>query len=197
MSSDTLPTGGAAGVMSNPPDVAPPRWFSTFHVLLRHVGAIAAIVLFPLNDALLALFLGSYLARMWGMEPSTIAISPIGASKPAAGFSFCWRWLGCNVVNVAPLWWAYVQNTLGHLPRVGAYQRYRVEPYSVNRPLLSFLMLGAAFHNNHHRFASSARSGLEVDTVYWSLRLLRASGLISNLRDEVPKAVLREGGIGT
>src|SRR5438132_3051701 len=48
--------------------VGPPRWFSTFHILLRHVGAIAAIILFPLNESLVMLFLLSYLIRMWGME---------------------------------------------------------------------------------------------------------------------------------
>ena len=70
----------------------------------------------------------------------------------------------------------------------------------MNRPVLSFFMLGAAFHNNHHRLASSARAGFswfELDPTYWSLRLLRATGLIFDLRDGVSEAILREGGIGT
>src|SRR3982751_1565677 len=48
--------------------VGPHRWFSSLHVLLRHAGFLAAILLFPLNGSLCLLFLVSYFVRTWGME---------------------------------------------------------------------------------------------------------------------------------
>jgi len=287
--------------------VGPPRWFSTLHIVLRHVGAVAAIILFPLNESLVMLLLVSYSIRMWGMEAVyhryfshrsfqtsrwfqfTLALigiqcgqrgplwwayvhrvhhraadtvqdrhSPIAYSFGQAYFGWMrrpdfaqvdwnvvpdfakypelrwltrfyevplelvglliaagghWGWLGPQVTAWSALLWGYcvptmlvmhataMVNTFGHLPRFrGGYRRYRVDTYTVNRPVLSFFMLGAAFHNNHHRLASSARAGFawfELDPTYWSLRLFRATGLIFDLRDDVPEAVLHEGRIGT
>lgn len=92
-------------------------------------------------------------------------------------------------------------NSIGHMPGVpGGYRRFPgLRDQSVNRPLLALLMLGAGWHNNHHRYGAAARSGFawyELDLVYASLWLLQRLGVISDLKDEVPEAILREGGIG-
>jgi stearoyl-CoA desaturase (delta-9 desaturase) len=54
---------------------------------------------------------------------------------------------------------------------------------------------GEGWHNNHHRFAASARQGFfagEIDLSYRMLRLLERIGLVRNLRP-VPAAVIAEG----
>ena len=287
-------------------DVGPPGWFSTAHVVLRHVGAVAALVLFPLNRDLLLLVVVSYLLRIWGMEAVYHRYFSHRSYKTSRVFQFLLALVGVQSGQRGPLWWAYVHrvhhrhadmpadrhspvahgfarayfgwmrqpdfrrmdwrvvadfarypelrwltrfyevplelvgallalagylgwlgpnisgasaflwgycvplvlvlhatafvNTFCHLSRVpGGYQRYARERHSVNRPVLSFLMLGAGYHNNHHRMASLARAGFawhEPDVTLWTLRVLRTLRLVDGVRDTVPDAVLREGGIG-
>jgi stearoyl-CoA desaturase (delta-9 desaturase) len=91
-------------------------------------------------------------------------------------------------------------NSIGHMPNIpGGYRRFQSLPdRSVNRPLLALLMLGAGWHNNHHRFGGAARAGFawyEFDPVYWSLRALASLGVISNLKGSIPASILREGGL--
>lgn len=283
--------------------VGPHRWFSTVHVLLRHVGLVAAIVLFPLNVPLCVLFLVSYFVRIWGMEAVYHRYFSHRSYRASRAFQFVLAIIGTQCGQRGPLWWAGVHrlhhrhadtaqdrhspnaysfgeayfgwmrhssfsevdwrlvrdfaaypelrwltryyevplelgaamlalagylgwlgpqisgwsaflwgycaptalllhatslvNTFCHLPHApGGYQRYPSDRYTVNRPILSLLMLGAGYHNNHHRFASSARLGFawyEIDPTFWTLRVLRACGLIRRLRDDVPRDVLHEG----
>ena len=54
--------------------------------------------------------------------------------------------------------------------------------------------MGAAWHNNHHRYGSAARAGFlwwQVDISYYIIRTLGHLGLVWNIR-EVPERVLRE-----
>ena len=89
-------------------------------------------------------------------------------------------------------------NTLCHYPKFpGGYRRYETADQSLNRPILSFLTLGAAYHNNHHRSASLARSGFawyEIDVTYYSLRLLQAIGLVHDVKSKVSEELAIEGG---
>lgn len=90
-------------------------------------------------------------------------------------------------------------NTICHMPNfIGGCRRYDTPDRSVNRPFLSLLLLGAGYHNNHHRYAAVARSGFawyEFDFVYYSLVLLEMMGIISELRRKIPVDVLIEGHI--
>ena len=55
--------------------------------------------------------------------------------------------------------------------------------------------MGAAFHNNHHRYMNAARPGFygyEPDPTYWVLRLLAVFGIVWDLK-EVRAEVLEEG----
>jgi stearoyl-CoA desaturase (delta-9 desaturase) len=55
--------------------------------------------------------------------------------------------------------------------------------------------MGAAFHNNHHRYMNAARAGFywyEPDPTYWVLRALALLGIVWDLK-EVPAEVLEEG----
>lgn len=120
-------------------------------------------------------------------------------------------WLGPDVDGWSALAWGYfvpvtlvthsvlLINTLCHLPRFpGGYRRYETNDHSVNRHVLSFLTLGAGYHNNHHRVASLARSGFawyEFDLTYYSLLLLQSLGLVWDVKGKVPEDVAREGGL--
>lgn len=82
-------------------------------------------------------------------------------------------------------------NSLAHT--VGK-RRFETTDNSRNSLLLALITLGEGWHNNHHRYMSSARQGFywwEVDVTYYLLRLLAVFGLIWNVRG-VPKIVYDE-----
>lgn len=75
------------------------------------------------------------------------------------------------------------------------HRRFDTADESRNNPWVAVLTLGEGWHNNHHRYAGSARQGFywwQADPTWWGLRLLAACGLIWGLRD-VPARVLAEG----
>ncbi len=75
------------------------------------------------------------------------------------------------------------------------HRRFATGDESRNNAWVALLTFGEGWHNNHHRYAGSARQGFywwQVDLTYWLLRLLAACGVIWGLRD-VPRRVLAEG----
>ena len=83
-------------------------------------------------------------------------------------------------------------NSLAH---VFGRRRYATDDDSRNSLLLTLVTLGEGWHNNHHRYQSSTRSGFywwEFDPTYYGLKLLSWTGLIWNLKG-VPVSVLDEG----
>lgn len=77
------------------------------------------------------------------------------------------------------------------------WRRFATPDSTNNAPLLSLLMMGSNWHNNHHRYPSAATSGFyawELDPSYAVLRALAAMGLIWDLAP-VPQAVLDEGSV--
>src|SRR5438105_14707978 len=113
----TLSASGAATSILIP--VGPPRWFSTFHILLRHVGAVAAIFLFPLNESLVMLFLVSYLIRMWGMEAIYHRYFSHRAFQTSRWFQFVVGLVGIQCGHGGPLWEAY-RDLCNHGAALGA-----------------------------------------------------------------------------
>jgi stearoyl-CoA desaturase (delta-9 desaturase) len=104
----------------------------------------------------------------------------------AFGFpGFVW---GFAVSSVA-LWHALLATgSIAH--RLGGYRTFPTTDGSRNSRLLSALLLGDGWHNNHHRAAGSARLGIgwrEPDPVWWSLRILEGVGLARGLRDTLPR----------
>jgi stearoyl-CoA desaturase (delta-9 desaturase) len=280
-------------------------WFSTTRVIERHVGVVVALLLVPLTEPLLLLFLVSLCVRMFGVEAVNhryfshrafkanravqllLALVAMQAGQrgclwwgskhrehhkyaetkrdphsPAArGFlesyvlwfrrpqhAACnldeiadyakypelrWLdrnyivpfyggafllflvchlgWLGPGIDGVTGLLWGFyvptclvlhatsMINTFAHMPGLpGGYRRYQVPDNSVNRPLLAVLTLGGGFHNNHHRYAASARAGFawyEIDLTYYALRAMQAVGLIRDVKSTLPDDVLVEGGL--
>lgn len=56
---------------------------------------------------------------------------------------------------------------------------------STNNLLVGILTMGEGWHNNHHKFAYSARHGLrwyQVDVTWYLLRLLAAIGVVTDLK---------------
>ncbi len=84
--------------------------------------------------------------------------------------------------------------TINSLSHVWGGQRYKTTDTSRNNPVLAIVTLGEGWHNNHHRFQSSARNGFfwwEYDITYYILKLMSFVGLVWNLRP-VPKHLLDE-----
>jgi len=87
------------------------------------------------------------------------------------------------IISTVALWHAtFMVNSVCH---VWGRRPYETGDASTNNPLVAALTLGEGWHNNHHKFAYSARHGLEwwqIDLTYLSLRGLEALGLVSDLR---------------
>ena len=64
-------------------------------------------------------------------------------------------------------------------------RRFATPDESRNNALIALLALGEGWHNNHHRYPSSARAGLdawEVDPTYYLLCLLEQAGFVWDLK---------------
>jgi stearoyl-CoA desaturase (Delta-9 desaturase) len=88
---------------------------------------------------------------------------------------FCW--------STVILWHGVFSiNSLAH---VWGRQDHDTGDDSRNNPVLAFVMLGEGWHNNHHRYPASARSGIgprQIDLTWLGLRVLAALGLVWDLR---------------
>jgi stearoyl-CoA desaturase (delta-9 desaturase) len=96
-------------------------------------------------------------------------------------------------VSTVLLWHgSFTINSLAHL---FGNRRYDTPDDSRNNWALAILTSGEGWHNNHHRYQSSANQGFrwwEIDVTYYVLRLLSLLGLIWDLR-RPPAQVLEEG----
>jgi stearoyl-CoA desaturase (delta-9 desaturase) len=102
---------------------------------------------------------------------------------------------GFAISTVAVYHATYTVNSLSH--RWGR-RRFETKDDSRNNWLLALLTLGEGWHNNHHHYPASARQGFcwwEVDLTYYGLLLLRAAGLVRDLRP-VPARVLARNLVG-
>jgi stearoyl-CoA desaturase (delta-9 desaturase) len=83
---------------------------------------------------------------------------------------------------------SFAVNYFCHL---GGRRRYETGDNSSNSLLVSIMLLGEGWHNNHHRYPGAARAGFfwyEFDGLYYALKILAWTGLVWDLR-EVPEAV--------
>jgi stearoyl-CoA desaturase (delta-9 desaturase) len=84
-------------------------------------------------------------------------------------------------------------NSMAH---VWGKPRYETGDDSRNSFLLSVITLGEGWHNNHHRYQSSARQGFywwEIDPTYYALRILALLHVISDLKRVPESAYSTEG----
>ena len=79
-------------------------------------------------------------------------------------------------------------NVVCHMPKLG-YKTFATEDDSVNVWWVGLLAMGEGWHNNHHAFPGSARSGLlahEFDLSWLTIRFLKALGLVSWVHEAKP-----------
>lgn len=83
-------------------------------------------------------------------------------------------------------------NSLGHL---WGSRRFNTRDESRNNFFLAILTLGEGWHNNHHRWAVSARQGFywwQIDITYYILKMMNWVGIVRDL-NPVPKHIIEEG----
>jgi stearoyl-CoA desaturase (Delta-9 desaturase) len=150
--------------------------------------------------------------RDWRRFPELVWLDRFDLAVPvlyAAGLFGFGAWLqgsspGLGTSGAQMLVWGYVVSTVllihatllvNSLAHVWGHRRFETLDASRNNALIALLTLGEGWHNNHHRFAASARQGFywwQVDVSYWMLRLLATLGIVRDLRP-VPAAILDEG----
>ena len=94
--------------------------------------------------------------------------------------------------NTVLLWhWSFSINSLAHLVGVRRYETPEPDR-SKNSWWLAIPTLGEGWHNNHHRYPSSARQGFvwwQYDLTYAALCLLALCGIVQNLQRPTPDVV--------
>jgi sn-1 stearoyl-lipid 9-desaturase len=84
-------------------------------------------------------------------------------------------------------------NLVCHVPKLG-YKNFELEDDSVNVWWVALLTCGEGWHNNHHRFPGSAKSGMrwhEFDMSWITLRFMKALGMVSWINEaKMPKKPL-------
>lgn len=122
----------------------------------------------------------------------------------ALGEGIAWLWPESGTSGLQMLVWGFfistvllfhatfTINSLGH---VWGKRRFATKDQSRNNFVLALLTLGEGWHNNHHRFAVSARQGFywwELDLSYLALKGMAAVGIVRDL-NPVPQRILDEG----
>ena len=116
-------------------------------------------------------------------------------AQPLALFLFG-AWLGeaYNTSGLQMMVWGFFISTVftWHVTFMvnSVCHRWGARPYdagdaSTNNVFIGLLGFGEGWHNNHHKFPSSARHGLvwwQLDTTYLLLRLLETLGLVRDLK---------------
>ena len=85
--------------------------------------------------------------------------------------------------------------TINSLCHTWGSRRFKTKDDSRNNFWLALITLGEGWHNNHHRFAVSAKQGFywwEIDISYYLLKLMSKLGMIWDL-NPVPTRILEEG----
>lgn len=140
-----------------------------------------------------------FLNRFDSLVPILFAVSMFGLGELLAYVVPAWEVNGaqCLVwgffVSTVLLFHAtFTINSLGH---VWGSRRFKTKDQSRNNFVLALLTLGEGWHNNHHRFAVSARQGFywwELDISYLLLKLMNKIGIVHDL-NPVPLRILEEG----
>lgn len=109
---------------------------------------------------------------------------------PALGTSGLQMLVWVYFLGTVALWHAtFMVNSVCH---TWGGQPFDARDASTNNWLVVFLALGEGWHNNHHKFANSARHGLrwwEFDLTWCLLLLLRGTRLISDLKLPHPEVM--------
>jgi fatty-acid desaturase len=106
--------------------------------------------------------------------------------RVALFFAFGWvPALASLLAAIAVMQVPLMLNVVCHIPKLG-YKTYAVDDDSVNVWWVGVLACGEGWHNNHHAFPGSARSGLkphEFDLSWLTLRAMKMFGLVSDIHE--------------
>jgi len=160
-----------------------PKNFPTDYSRIRDLEQFPELVFLNRYDQIVPLLYGAFLwLTGWLLERYAPGLGTNGAQM------FVW---GFFISTVILLHATFFINSLAH---VFGSRRFKTDDDSRNSLLLALLTLGEGWHNNHHRYAGSARQGFfwwEIDVSYYLLKLLSWCGLIWDLKG-VPASVYRE-----
>ena len=114
-------------------------------------------------------------------------VAPIALAAGLFIVAGWWALLWGFFVSTTLLWHGtFLVNSLAH---VLGKRRYDTSDDSRNNVGIALLTMGEGWHNNHHRFAASARQGFfwwEIDWTYYLLWMMTRAGLIWDLRAPPP-----------
>ena len=99
---------------------------------------------------------------------------------------------GFGISTVVLYHTTFTINSLDHM--IGR-RPFDTPDHSRNNWVLALLTFGEGWHNNHHRYAVSARQGFywwQIDLTYCGLKALSWIGIVKDLRP-VPQKILAEG----
>jgi len=112
---------------------------------------------------------------------------------------FAWMMIPALLRGWDGFLWGYVVSTfalmhctffINSLAHVYGSRRYDTGDTSRNNWWLALATLGEGWHNNHHRYMSSARQGFywwEVDVTYYVLKVFSWLGIVWDLRGPLPR----------
>ena len=136
------------------------------------------------------------LERFDFVAPGLLAVSMF-----ALGESIRSVWPQSGTSGLQMLVWGFILSTItlyhvtfgiNSLAHTFGSRRYDTDDHSRNNFLLALVTFGEGWHNNHHRFPSSARQGFrwwEIDISYYVLVIMSWFGLVWDL-NPVPARVL-------
>jgi len=157
--------------------------FPTDYSRVRDLEKFPELVFLNRCDQLVPILYG---VALWLIGAQLERYAPgLGTNGPQL---FVW---GFFISTVFLLHATFFINSLAH---VFGSRRFKTSDDSRNSFLLALLTLGEGWHNNHHRYAASARQGFywwEIDVSYYLLKMMSWVGLIWELK-AVPASVYRE-----
>ncbi len=140
-----------------------------------------------------------FLDRFANLVPLALAVGTFALGQalhhwaPSLGTDGWQMFIWGFVVSTVVLYHAtFTINSLDHM--VGR-RRFDTPDNSRNNWVLALLTFGEGWHNNHHRYAGTARQGFywwELDATWWLLRAMSAVGIIRDLKG-VPDRIRQEG----
>jgi stearoyl-CoA desaturase (delta-9 desaturase) len=106
----------------------------------------------------------------------------------------CFGWIAAlaSAVAGAAVWVIPLMlNVVCHMPKLG-YKTFKGTDDSVNVWWVALLALGEGWHNNHHAFPGSAKTGMlwhEIDISWLTILAMKNLGLARSVHEPLPQQV--------